>query len=87
MLKQMTEGNIALRLNIGQEKLWMKVNVREIEEVVINLIANARDAMPQGGTISVGTSRVKVGPEFFRSKVSKSEALIAYDAGRKRRTL
>jgi two-component system, cell cycle sensor histidine kinase and response regulator CckA len=46
-----------------------------IEGVLVNLIFNARDALPERGIITVETSRVNVGSDFVRPKVSKSEAL------------
>jgi len=48
---------IDLRLELASEPLCIEGNPSRIEQAVINLIINARDAMPQGGTIVIGTSR------------------------------
>jgi two-component system, cell cycle sensor histidine kinase and response regulator CckA len=74
-LREMIGADITLKMNLENEGLWVEADARGIEQVVINLIANARDAMPKGGTITVETSRVNVGPNFARPKVSKQEAL------------
>src|SRR5438132_11666515 len=39
---------------------WVKVDLGQIEQVIIKLAANARDAMPQGGKITFETATVQV---------------------------
>src|SRR5437899_9815767 len=39
---------------------WVNVDLGQIEQVIIKLAANARDAMPQGGKITIETSTVQV---------------------------
>ena len=38
---------------------WVKVDLGQIEQVIIKLAANAREAMPQGGKITIETSSIR----------------------------
>jgi PAS domain S-box-containing protein len=40
----------------------IRADVREVEQVLMNLAVNARDAMPHGGRLVIETSRARVGP-------------------------
>jgi len=50
---------IELKLALGKEKLWVKADDTQIEQVVVNLVINARDATPEGGTVVLSTDRYK----------------------------
>jgi signal transduction histidine kinase len=73
LIREMIGANIALQLNLEREGLWVKGDAEWITRVVVNLISNARDAMPEGGTITVEASRLNLGPDLVRRKVSESK--------------
>src|SRR5271169_3816144 len=68
-LRKLAGGNVELQLNLGREALWVKADKRQLEQVVFQLITNARDAIPGDGSITVGISRVKVDKDFLSRKL------------------
>jgi len=52
--------NIELALDLSPNELFIKGNAGQIEQVLLNLVVNARDAMPQGGRITLRTKRVDI---------------------------
>ena len=57
-------GSIEVRLNAPKAVLALG-DSSELREVVLNLIFNAVDAMPQGGTIEIGTSQEGSSARFW----------------------
>ena len=58
MLRVLLPGNIKLSLNLSQELDMAKVDSEQIIQVLINLIINARDALPDGGNIIIKTENI-----------------------------
>jgi two-component system cell cycle sensor histidine kinase/response regulator CckA len=68
MLKRLIGEHIALNVESAQSGIRkVSIDVGQIEQVIMNVIVNARDAMPGGGTIRVKTANVDVGADLAAS--------------------
>ena len=57
-------ADIELELDIDTGPAPIRADRGQIEQVIMNLVVNARDAMPSGGTLSFSTGIVNVGRDF-----------------------
>ncbi|HXY16701.1 MAG TPA: PAS domain-containing protein [Gaiellaceae bacterium] len=58
MLRRLLGEHVDLVVRASAEPATVRVDRGQIEQVVVNLAVNARDAMPDGGAITIETSRV-----------------------------
>ncbi len=56
LLRPLLADNIALNLHLSPATREVEADPSQLEQVMLNLAMNARDAMPQGGAMSVETS-------------------------------
>ena len=67
MVRRILGENIELVFLPGEELGLINVDPSQMEQVVMNLVVNARDAMPGGGRIIISTSDVVLDDEYARS--------------------
>jgi PAS domain S-box-containing protein len=64
MLTRLIGEDVQLRFDLAQDILPVKVDAGQIEQILLNLAVNARDAMPKGGTLSILTTNVRLDQGF-----------------------
>jgi len=70
MLQRLIGEDIQL-LTVLDPELWpLKVDPGQIEQVIMNLAVNARDAMPGGGKLTIETANVVLDEDYARRHVS-----------------
>jgi len=68
MLSRALGDNLQLELSL-QDDLWStRIDPSALEQVLMNLVVNARDAMPSGGKLSIETSNVELDDGYVMAK-------------------
>jgi PAS domain S-box-containing protein len=63
--KQTFPKSVEINLNTNSADLWLvSVDATQIHQVLMNLFVNARDAMPNGGQISISTENIVIDPIY-----------------------
>jgi two-component system, cell cycle sensor histidine kinase and response regulator CckA len=60
MLRRMVGADVGIATDMAGDAGLVRLDVGQLEQVITNLMVNARDAMPQGGRITVSTARETV---------------------------
>lgn len=60
MIAPLIEETISISTDIGTEPVELEVDATELRQVVMNLCINARDAMPEGGELSISSRRLQL---------------------------
>jgi CheY-like chemotaxis protein len=77
MLGPLLGESIVVRLNLARDPLTVLADATMIEQIVVNLAVNARDAMPKGGELMVSTREVKLTEADVRAKAERRAGKFA----------
>ena len=63
LLRRLIGEDVALEIALGTGVGNIRADPNQIEQVIMNLVVNARDAMPAGGRIAIETRNIDLGAE------------------------
>lgn len=64
MLHRLVREDISIEMKLFDNNLVVMADASQIDQVVINLVTNARDAMPKGGRIGISTEHFVMDNEY-----------------------
>ncbi len=70
ILRRLISEDIEIATDLAPEPGLVRIDAGQMEQVVINLALNARDAMPNGGRLSIRTSRQDLSSRLTRGTLS-----------------
>jgi len=65
LLRRLIREDIVFRLNADSALAFVEADEGQMEQVLMNLLTNARDAMPGGGLLEVSTANVEVDEDYL----------------------
>jgi len=78
--------DIKLTTVLADKRCMVMADTGQMEQVLMNLATNARDAMPEGGILSISTDIVEMGDEYIKAhgygKVGKYVLISISDTGK-----
>ena len=64
MLRRVIGEDVRVEASLAAERCPVNADPGQLEQVLMNLCVNARDAMPRGGTLTLRTARVEIDQAF-----------------------
>jgi PAS domain S-box-containing protein len=70
ILNRLIGEDIKMEISLSSEDLMVMADSGQIEQVLMNLATNARDAMPDGGSLNIKTEKVVLNEQHIKERVS-----------------
>jgi len=64
LLRRVLGEDIHLTVEVGDRPVRLRVDPTQLEQVIMNLVVNARDAMPSGGSLSIEVSEAHIDKNY-----------------------
>ena len=78
LLNRLLTDKVMLRIEHGADLAPVRVDERQLEQVIMNLVVNARDAMPRGGEVRITTRNERLDQDLHRDRavILKGEYVV-----------
>jgi PAS domain S-box-containing protein len=64
LLRRLIGEDVDVQVFLGDDLEPVLTDPSQVEQVILNLCVNARDAMPEGGRLTIETGNVQLGPDY-----------------------
>jgi signal transduction histidine kinase len=68
MLQRVIGRDVQLRTDLAADTGNIRADPTQIEQIIMNLVVNARDAMPRGGTLTIATENITLDETYCRTR-------------------
>ena len=76
MLRRLVREHIVLIVDLDPRAERIRVDPGQLDQVVMNLVMNAGDAMPAGGTVTIATANVTLDEETVRAALVRAPGTL-----------
>jgi nitrogen-specific signal transduction histidine kinase len=81
MLSRVLRDDIRLKVALGQGRMPVRADLAQLEQVLVNLVINAAEAMPTGGVVEVSTRVQELSPGHPKLAAGRYFVLSVQDNG------
>ncbi len=71
------KGRVRLQIETGTEPIWAQVDIRQVQQVLTNIVMNAVQAMPAGGEVSLRLEETRAVPPGAEDRTEREYAAVA----------